>query len=74
MLTPEIGENLVRPIWFKRTEPYTGSTYYVSYSIPPLRSQGVSLTHATRPLTDLEWGNGLGLYRIYQLAQLSDSW
>lgn len=74
MLTPDVREHFVRPIWFKRTEPYTGKSYTISYSVPSLRRQGISLSDARRPLTDLEWGNGLGLYRIYQLAQLSGSW
>ena len=72
--SPDILKDFVRPIWFKRTEPYTQKSYHVSYSVPSLRRQGLSLSDATRPLTDLEWGNGLGLYRIYQLAQLSGSW
>lgn len=65
---------LVSPIWFERTEPVTGTKYVLSYTIPNIRKEGRSVTDFAGSFTDCEWGNGLGLWGIYQLARLSGDW
>ncbi|MBC8443112.1 hypothetical protein H8D79_00145, partial [PVC group bacterium] len=72
--TPADAGKLARPIWFERTEPYTRKKYLVSYTVPNVRREGRSVTDYEGLFTDLEWGNGLGLYGIYQMAQLSGDW
>jgi len=72
--TPRDANKFVRPIWFERTEPYTGKKYLVSYTVPNVRREGKSITDYAGEFTDLEWGNGLGLSGMYQLARLSGAW
>lgn len=72
--TPQDADKLTRPLWFERTEPYTQAKYMVSYTVPCVRAQGRSIPDYEGTFTDLEWGNGWGLYGIYQLARLSDGW
>lgn len=42
--------------------------------MPNVRRQGKSITDYEGCFTDLEWGNGLGLYGLYQMARLSGAW
>jgi hypothetical protein len=65
---------LVSPIWFERTEPVTGTKYVLSYTVPNVRKEGRSVTDFPGSFTDCEWGNGLGLWGIYQLARVSGDW
>jgi len=72
--TPADAGGLTRPIWFERTEPFTQKKYALSYTVPNVRSKGESIAAHPRPFTDLEWGNGLGLHGLYEMARLSDAW
>lgn len=72
--TPRDAGKLTRPLWFDRTEPFTQKSYALSYTIPNVRAKGESITGHPRPFTDLEWGNGLGLHGIYEMARLSGAW
>jgi len=72
--TPRDAGKLTRPLWFERTEPYTGKKYLVSYTIPNVRKEGKSVTDYKGCFTDLDWGNGRALTNIYQMARLSGAW
>lgn len=72
--TPQSAGKLQRPLWFPRTEPYTQKTYWLSYTIPPVRTEGKNITDYPGAFTDLDWGNGLGLLGIWQLARAGDGW
>lgn len=73
-MTPADAGRRTSPIWFDRTEPYTGKRYALSYTVPDVRAQGGTITDCPRTFTDVEWGNGLALYGIYQMARLANSW
>lgn len=72
--TPADAGKLTRPIWFDRTEPFTHKRYALSYTIPDVRAKGESITDCPRTFTDLEWGNGLSLHGLYEMARLSGAW
>jgi len=60
-----------RPLWFKRKEPYTGSTYLLNFRHS---YKGDDPSNYPGTFTDQDWGNGRALYGIYLLAKYSDSW
>lgn len=62
--------------WYKRTEPYSGLTFYSTY----LHVSGINyFTHcdrevienSDRPFIEIDWGNGMTLYGLWLGAMLS---
>lgn len=65
--------------WYKRTEPFTGVEYLMSY----LHISGINqLNSCSREIienenitfNEVDWGNALALYSIYLGAMLSGNW
>ncbi|MBI5940863.1 MAG: hypothetical protein HY859_10600, partial [Caulobacterales bacterium] len=61
-------------LWHPRVDPATKAGYLLSYTVPNIRRTGGNITDFPGCFTDCEWGNGLGLWGIYQLARLSGAW
>jgi len=77
-------DKLCRPLWFNRSEPFTGKKYIVSYTIPPVRSgwyrkRSPKMANMTpdkykKGMTDLEWGAAFALMGIHHMGRLSGDW
>ncbi len=66
-------------MWYRRTEPFSGVKYRMSYlhvggyrNLPSCDRETVE--HFNRPFIEIDWGNALALYAVCYGAMLTDSW
>ncbi len=65
--------------WYKRTEPYTGVNYLMTYlhvgGIGNFKScEREAIESTTKTFYEVDWGNGFALYSLYLGALLSGNW